>query len=227
MRRPPPHHPRPSTCCWPPATPSPRRRSRRPMSTCTTSRPSSSPAKGACRRRATPGLMGQEAAQPAALLRRRLAVRARAGLPAARPKRCGPTRASMCRAWPATSGSAPWPRPTRAARAARVRPSTPICSCACPRRIGRGAATPWRRGPYACFRPCWGWARCCASTPPGAPSGPTGPTGALLATALVAFLPQFLFIHAAVSNDAAITFFSAAALVAVVANYELRIRNYE
>lgn len=35
---------------------------------------------------------------------------------------------------------------------------------------------------------------------------------ALLATALVAFLPQFAFIHAAVSNDAAITFFCAAAL---------------
>jgi len=35
---------------------------------------------------------------------------------------------------------------------------------------------------------------------------------ALLATALVAFLPQFAFIHAAVSNDAAITLFSAAAL---------------
>lgn len=35
---------------------------------------------------------------------------------------------------------------------------------------------------------------------------------ALLATALVAFLPQFAFIHGAVSNDAAITLFSAAAL---------------
>ena len=41
---------------------------------------------------------------------------------------------------------------------------------------------------------------------------PDRPDRALLATALVAFLPQFLFIHAAVSNDAAITFFSAAAI---------------
>lgn len=41
---------------------------------------------------------------------------------------------------------------------------------------------------------------------------PAAPGRALLATALVAFLPQFAFIHAAVSNDAAITFFSAAAL---------------
>jgi len=41
---------------------------------------------------------------------------------------------------------------------------------------------------------------------------PDRPDRALLATALVAFLPQFLFIHAAVSNDAAITFFCAAAL---------------
>ena len=41
---------------------------------------------------------------------------------------------------------------------------------------------------------------------------PERPDRALLATALVAFLPQFAFIHAAVSNDAAITLFSAAAL---------------
>ena len=41
---------------------------------------------------------------------------------------------------------------------------------------------------------------------------PDTPGRALLATALVAFLPQFAFIHAAVSNDAAITFFCAAAL---------------
>ena len=41
---------------------------------------------------------------------------------------------------------------------------------------------------------------------------PQRPDRALLATALVAFLPQFAFIHAAVSNDAAITLFSAAAL---------------
>ncbi len=41
---------------------------------------------------------------------------------------------------------------------------------------------------------------------------PAAPGRALLATALVAFLPQFAFIHAAVSNDAAITLFSAAAM---------------
>ena len=56
---------------------------------------------------------------------------------------------------------------------------------------------------------------------------PDRPDRALLATALVAFLPQFLFIHAAVSNDAAITFFSAAALWQLlrITNYELRITN--
>jgi len=41
---------------------------------------------------------------------------------------------------------------------------------------------------------------------------PGAPGRALLATALVACLPQFAFIHAAVSNDAAITFFCAAGL---------------
>lgn len=41
---------------------------------------------------------------------------------------------------------------------------------------------------------------------------PGAPSRALLATALVAFLPQFAFLHGAVTNDAAITFFSAAAL---------------
>jgi 4-amino-4-deoxy-L-arabinose transferase-like glycosyltransferase len=41
---------------------------------------------------------------------------------------------------------------------------------------------------------------------------PRAPERALLATALVAFLPQFAFVHAAVSNDAAITLFSTAAL---------------
>ncbi len=41
---------------------------------------------------------------------------------------------------------------------------------------------------------------------------PGAPGRALLATALVAFLPQFAFIHAAVSNDAAITLFCSAAL---------------
>ncbi len=58
---------------------------------------------------------------------------------------------------------------------------------------------------------------------------PDRPDRALLATALVAFLPQFLFIHAAVSNDAAITFFSAAAIWQLlrITNHELRIANYE
>ena len=58
---------------------------------------------------------------------------------------------------------------------------------------------------------------------------PDRPDRALLATALVAFLPQFLFIHAAVSNDAAITFFCAAALWQLlrITNYELRITNEE
>ncbi len=41
---------------------------------------------------------------------------------------------------------------------------------------------------------------------------PLAPGRALLATALVAFLPQFAFIHGVVSNDPAITLFSAAAL---------------
>lgn len=41
---------------------------------------------------------------------------------------------------------------------------------------------------------------------------PGDPGRALLATGLVAFLPQFAFIHGAVSNDAAITFFCAAAI---------------
>jgi len=54
---------------------------------------------------------------------------------------------------------------------------------------------------------------------------PGRPERALLATALVAFLPQFAFIHAAVSNDAAITFFCAAALWQLlrIANGELRL----
>lgn len=41
---------------------------------------------------------------------------------------------------------------------------------------------------------------------------PLAPDRALLATALVAFLPQYAFIHGAVSNDPAITLFSAAAI---------------
>ncbi len=41
---------------------------------------------------------------------------------------------------------------------------------------------------------------------------PDDPGRALLATGLVAFLPQFAFLHGAVSNDAAITFFAAAAI---------------
>jgi hypothetical protein len=41
---------------------------------------------------------------------------------------------------------------------------------------------------------------------------PGDPGRALLATGLVAFLPQFAFLHGAVSNDAAITFFAAAAV---------------
>ena len=41
---------------------------------------------------------------------------------------------------------------------------------------------------------------------------PANPDRALLATGLIAFLPQFAFVHAVVTNDAAITFFSAAAL---------------
>ena len=51
---------------------------------------------------------------------------------------------------------------------------------------------------------------------------PDSPDRALLATALVAFLPQFAFIHGAISNDTAITFFSAAAVWQL-----LRIRNDE
>ena len=53
------------------------------------------------------------------------------------------------------------------------------------------------------------------------------PDRALLATALVAFLPQFAFIHGAVTNDTAITFFSAAAVWQLlrITNYELRITN--
>ncbi|MBP6016470.1 MAG: phospholipid carrier-dependent glycosyltransferase [Candidatus Promineofilum sp.] len=58
---------------------------------------------------------------------------------------------------------------------------------------------------------------------------PTDPTRALLATAVVAFLPQFAFIHGAVSNDAAITFFSAAAIWQLLrmTNDPLRIANEE
>ncbi len=41
---------------------------------------------------------------------------------------------------------------------------------------------------------------------------PGNPERSLLAVALVAFLPQFAFIHGAASNDAAITFFSTAAI---------------
>ena len=51
---------------------------------------------------------------------------------------------------------------------------------------------------------------------------PANPERALLAVALVAFLPQFAFIHGAVSNDAAITLFSTAAIWQL-----LRITNYE
>ena len=56
---------------------------------------------------------------------------------------------------------------------------------------------------------------------------PSDPARALVATALVAFLPQFAFIHGAASNDAAITFFSAAAIWQLlrITNYELRITN--
>ncbi|MBK9054906.1 MAG: hypothetical protein IPL78_29580 [Chloroflexi bacterium] len=48
-----------------------------------------------------------------------------------------------------------------------------------------------------------------------------GPTIPLLATALVAFLPQFNFLHASVTNDALITFLSAAALWQLVKVWEL------
>ncbi|MEZ4515651.1 MAG: DUF2142 domain-containing protein [Chloroflexota bacterium] len=41
---------------------------------------------------------------------------------------------------------------------------------------------------------------------------PDDPGRALVATGLVAFLPQFAFLHGAVTNDATITFFSAAAI---------------
>ncbi|WP_374686942.1 phospholipid carrier-dependent glycosyltransferase [Promineifilum sp.] len=56
---------------------------------------------------------------------------------------------------------------------------------------------------------------------------PDAPERALLATALVAFLPQFAFVHAAVSNDAAITLFSTAAIWQLlrIRNHELEIRN--
>ena len=56
---------------------------------------------------------------------------------------------------------------------------------------------------------------------------PDDPGSALVATALVAFLPQFAFIHGAVSNDAAITFFSAAAIWQLLrmTNDELRMTN--
>ena len=58
---------------------------------------------------------------------------------------------------------------------------------------------------------------------------PSDPGSALVATALVAFLPQFAFIHGAVSNDAAITFFSAAAIWQLlrITNDELRMTNEE
>ena len=58
---------------------------------------------------------------------------------------------------------------------------------------------------------------------------PLEPGRALLATALVAFLPQFAFIHGAVSNDPAITLFSAAAIWQLlrITNFELRITNGE
>ncbi len=58
---------------------------------------------------------------------------------------------------------------------------------------------------------------------------PAAPDRALLAVALVAFLPQFAFLHGAVSNDAAITFFSAAAIWQLlrITNDELRITNEE
>jgi hypothetical protein len=56
---------------------------------------------------------------------------------------------------------------------------------------------------------------------------PGNPARALLATALIAFLPQFAFVHGAVTNDAAITFFCAAAIWQLlrITNYELRITN--
>ena len=56
---------------------------------------------------------------------------------------------------------------------------------------------------------------------------PADPGRALLAVALVGFLPQFAFIHGAVSNDAAITFFSAAAVWQLLrmTNGELQITN--
>ncbi len=51
---------------------------------------------------------------------------------------------------------------------------------------------------------------------------PATPERALLATALVAFLPQFAFVHGSITNDAAITFFSSAAIWQL-----LRITNLE
>ena len=51
---------------------------------------------------------------------------------------------------------------------------------------------------------------------------PGNPERSLSAVALVAFLPQFAFVHGAVSNDAAITFFSAASIWQL-----LRITNYD
>jgi 4-amino-4-deoxy-L-arabinose transferase-like glycosyltransferase len=41
---------------------------------------------------------------------------------------------------------------------------------------------------------------------------PDAPDRALLATALVAFLPQFVFLHGAITNDVAVIFFSSAAI---------------
>jgi len=58
---------------------------------------------------------------------------------------------------------------------------------------------------------------------------PNAPDRALLAVTLVAFLPQFAFLHGAVTNDVAVTFFCAAAIWQLlrITNYELRMTNEE
>ncbi len=58
---------------------------------------------------------------------------------------------------------------------------------------------------------------------------PDAPDRALLAVALVAFLPQFAFLHGAVTNDVAVTFFCAAAIwqLLKITNDELRMTNDE
>ena len=79
-------------------------------------------------------------------------------------------------------------------------------------------AWPWRETSLAVhlirlfFRSAWCWHLATSSMPAVTCSGPETPIGRCLPSALVGFLPQYVFLHSAVSNDSLIIFLSSAAL---------------